>query len=156
MSQARRLFLSLITTFASLCLVGIASSLLAQTGARVLFSHGLPWTGELARLLAVWAALLGAAAGFENGELHRIDFLVRDLPRQIKTTVLLICWLAIAITLVLLIKAGIDMTSRALPQSSSAMEISMAWFYAAVPVAATLMALTHLADMFQMFSRDKS
>ena len=131
---------------ASALLLAVVVCLVAQIAARSLFSVGLPWSGELARFLAVWCALFGATAAFADGSLHRIELVVARLapPRQRLT--LWFCRLAVLATLVAMLVSGIMMTLRAAPQLSSAMQISMAWVYAALPTTAVLMLCSLVAD----------
>ena len=56
-----------------------------QVFARYLFSFSFRWTEELARLLTIYAALLGGTWGARRGELARVTVLVDRLsPKAIK------------------------------------------------------------------------
>ena len=129
--------LSVVT--AAVAFLLLLSSLFAGFVSRELFSHGLIWSDELARLSFVWCALFGATAAWSTDALHRIDLLTRDLrglPALLATAV---ANTLVGATLIYLIYYGWRMMSRALDQTTSTLEISGAWFYAPLPVAASLM-----------------
>ena len=129
--------LSVVT--AAIAFLLLLGSLFTGFVSRELLNHGLIWSDELARLSFVWCALFGATAAWSRDALHRIDLVTRDLrglPAMLTTAV---ANTLVAATLLYLIYYGWRMTSRALDQTTSTLEISGAWFYAPLPVAASLM-----------------
>ncbi len=51
----------------------------ASTTARYVFGNPLPWSDELAELLFIWLAVLGAVVALRRGEHMRLTFFVRGM-----------------------------------------------------------------------------
>ncbi|TVQ30097.1 MAG: TRAP transporter small permease subunit [Geminicoccaceae bacterium] len=127
----------------------VVGCLVLQVLGRTVFVRPWAWTGELARFAAVWAALLAAAAAYELAALHRVDVLVARLPSGLQAVTF---WLQLGLVLtvcVFLVFYGHAMVERTWNQRSSAMGVSMAWVYAALPVAALAMTATALKAGWQ-------
>lgn len=129
--------LSIATAAAAFVL--LLASLFAGFVSREWFAHGLIWSDELARLSFVWCALFGATAAWCDHALHRIDLLVRHLQDNSRRTSLWVCHGLIGMVQVYLIVHGWIMMQRALDQTTSTLQISGAWLYAPLPLAASLM-----------------
>lgn len=125
---------------AALFLAVIVFCVFGQFVGRSLFNVGLHWTAELARFAFVWCALMGAAAAAQSGALHRVDLLLRRLRPKARLRLEAVVLAVILATLAYLMFYGIRLTVRVADQTSSTMGISMAFVYAAVPVAAGCMA----------------
>lgn len=107
-----------------------------QVLARFVLSEPSTWTEELMRRLLVWCVMLGIAVAFRRGALVSVDLMLRTARGRWRDTVRwLITGSALAYLAVLLWQ-GIDLTTRVRFQSFAAMDISMAWAYAALPVGA--------------------
>ena len=106
----------------------------------------ISWSEELARFSMVWAALIGAALALERGSMHRIDLLAKRLPARMQRALGVLVDLVVAALIVTLIWKGAAWALRPYVrvQVSSALEISMSWVYAAVPVSGVLMLLSML------------
>lgn len=106
------------------------------------FRHPFDWPEEVARYLFVWVAMLGAALALERGAHFSIDLATARLPvaaaRRLGAAVDALG----AVFALVLAHQGALLAWRVRDQPSAALEISMAWPYAAIPVAAALMALT--------------
>lgn len=139
----KSLFLSLDRALTGLAM-WLACGLLAvisvlglwQVLARFVLSEPSTWTEELMRRLLVWCVMLGIAVAFRRGALVSVDLMLRTARGRWRDTVRwLITGTALAYLAVLLWQ-GIDLTTRVRFQSFAAMELSMAWAYAALPVGA--------------------
>ncbi len=111
-----------------------------QVVTRYVFRHPFDWPEELARYLFVWVALLGAALGVDRGAHFSIDLLTARLPPAAAARLAAAVDALLAAFAALLAWEGTLLAWGVRDQPSAAMEISMAWPYAAVPVAALLMA----------------
>lgn len=106
----------------------------AQVVARYVFDHALPWPEELAVFLFIWLTFLGASAATRDGTNPRVTAFIRMLPGPWSSRVEIF---AEALTLAFaafIAVTGADLTLRVIDQVSSAMQVSMALVYAAVPV----------------------
>lgn len=120
---------------------------------RYLLGNQARWSEELARLLMVWLAFLGAVLALARQEHLGVDLLLRklhpDARRIAELSVLLIVTLFAGVVLGY---GGLVLTwqrwqaSQLLP----ALGISKAWFYVAVPVSGVLMVFASLDQMMRV------
>ncbi|MFO7483232.1 TRAP transporter small permease [Oceanibaculum nanhaiense] len=137
---------------AALFLCLIVSCVFGQFFGRTVLNLGLHWTGELARFAFVWCGLLGAAAALQAGALHRVDMLSRRLSGVSRRLLEGLVLGLVLFVLAYLMFYGVRMTLRVVPQLSSTMEISMAWVYAALPVAVAGMILSTLLSLSRLMA----
>jgi TRAP-type C4-dicarboxylate transport system permease small subunit len=105
------------------------------------------WYDEVARLCFVWIIFLGAAVAVRRGTHFRVHLLVDRLgPRARRITDTLVTLIVIAFGLVL-VAGGVRMAPIAHRQLTDALELSMLWFYAALPVGGALMILFSLPHL---------
>ncbi|AUN95175.1 TRAP transporter small permease [Pseudazoarcus pumilus] len=136
-----RLLLRAEVTLSAMFLVVIVLCVSGQFVGRSVFGIGLHWTSETARFAFVWCTLLGGAAAWQDGVLHRVDVLLRALRGRARMWLEALVLVLVALALLYLIHYGIAITQRVATQTSSTLQISMAWVYAAAPVACALMLL---------------
>lgn len=113
-------------------------------GSRYLFGAQASWSEELARLLMVWLALLGAALAAREDRHLGLDVIVRTWPEDIQR----LGRLFVAV-LVILFAGGImtwgggQLVEQrfASGQTLPALGIARGWFYLALPVSGALMTL---------------
>jgi TRAP-type C4-dicarboxylate transport system permease small subunit len=111
-----------------------------------------PWTEELARFLLVWLVFLGAAVGCRRMQLISLDFVVKAVPgiagRLLRYLALALClWL-----FVLMVRYGTQfVTIIGRTEMSPVMQVSKAWVYWAMPVAAVLMIINTCAFALEAF-----
>jgi TRAP-type C4-dicarboxylate transport system permease small subunit len=127
---------------------------LLQVIYRYALARPLDWSEELARYLFVWISILGAALSVQCRGHFGMDFFFRMLPeRGRRFLIFLIYFLMGAVILVILLE-GIFLVQKTMAQRSPAMEISMGWAYACLPVGAGLMAL-HLVAIIMKEAVEK-
>ena len=111
-----------------------------QVLTRYVLQHPAAWPEEAARYLFVWVALLGAALGVDRGAHFSLDLLTSRLPHPAARRLAAALDLTCAAFAALLTWHGAQLAWRVREQPSAALEIPMTWPYAAIPVAALLMA----------------
>jgi TRAP-type C4-dicarboxylate transport system permease small subunit len=111
-----------------------------QVLTRYVLQHPAAWPEEAARYLFVWVALLGAALGVDRGVHFSLDLLTSRFPSPLARRLAAGIDLACAAFAALLAWHGATLAWRVREQPSAALEIPMTWPYAAIPVAALLMA----------------
>lgn len=114
--------------FAVMFVLGVATVFF-----RFVVESSLAFPEELIRYLFVWATALGSAVAYRRNAHAAIGILVDHLPSGLKRAALLIGTTASAMFFAILLYEGIGLSARVVPQISPALEISMAWVYAAVP-----------------------
>ena len=108
------------------------------------------WYDEVARLCFVWMVFLGAASAVRRGAHFRLHLLIdRFGPRLRRATDLLVGLLVVVFGGVL-VAGGVAMWPVARRQVTDSLELSMLWFYGALPVGGALMILFSLPHLWRM------
>ncbi|MEN8662958.1 MAG: TRAP transporter small permease [Lentimonas sp.] len=143
----------LVTVFGLLVAVvlwGVAS--------RYLLGDQASWSEELARLLIVWLALLGAALVSREDRHLGLDVLVRQWTEDVQS------WSRIFVHVVVLIFASVVMAWGGwhlvsqrfeLGQTLPALGIAKAWFYMALPVSGILTSMFSVEALIAAFAEPK-
>jgi TRAP-type C4-dicarboxylate transport system permease small subunit len=124
-----------------LLMTAITVIVFLQVITRYVLAYPFDWPEELARILFVWVALLGAVLAFRRAGHFSIEAFTAVLPPPLRRGVSLLLRATLLGFLLLVAYLGLDATLRVREQLSTAMEISMSYGYAAVPVSFALMAL---------------
>jgi TRAP-type C4-dicarboxylate transport system permease small subunit len=108
------------------------------------------WYDEVARLCFVWTVFLGAAVAVRRGAHFRLHLLIdRFSPRLRHATDLLVGLLVVVFGGVL-VAGGVAMWPVARRQVTDSLELSMLWFYGALPVGGALMILFSLPHLWRL------
>ena len=151
-----RRFSAVIETIAAVLIVAEICILLAGVVARYALHTPLIWTDEVASLLFLWLASLGAVVAFSRGEHMRMTALVAQLSPRARR---LLDSVAVAAAIVFL---GLNLGSaweHMLDESAittPALDISASWRVAALPVGLALMALMSLLRLAKTASRGEA
>lgn len=119
--------------------IAIAVLVLLQVFCRSFLNVSLSWTMELATFCFGWVVFLGAALGFKDKIHFSMDFTLTKLSPRLKKVLAIINNLLITGFTGIMVKYGFDVVMMAQYQSSPAMAISMAFFYATIPVSGIIM-----------------
>lgn len=133
-----------------LLMTAITVVVFLQVITRYVLAYPFDWPEELARILFVWVALLGAVLAFRKAGHFSIEAFTRLLPPVLRRGVSVLLRATLLAFLLLVAYLGLDATLRVREQLTTAMEISMSYGYAAVPVSFTCMAL----EMARVFWRE--
>lgn len=101
---------------------------------RFVIESSLAFPDEVIRYTFIWVVALGSAVAFRRNAHAAIGVVVECLPDGLKRLALLTATMASALFFAILLYHGTILTNRVVPQISPALEVSMAWVYAAVPV----------------------
>ena len=137
MTPAVRRLVELVSAGLMAAITGVVAF---QVLTRYVLQHPAAWPEEAARYLFVWVALLGAALGVDRGVHFSLDLLTSRFPSRVASGLAAGIDLACAAFAALLAWHGATLAWRVREQPSAALEIPMTWPYAAIPVAALLMA----------------
>lgn len=125
--------------FAGLLLAAITAVVSWQVAARQLLGFSPRWTEEIALLLMVWLAMVGAALGLRLGEHVGIEFLVQALSPRLRWWVLKGVELAVFGFSLFITLEGWDLTVASAAQTLPATKLPMAFLYAGIPVGGLVM-----------------
>lgn len=137
----RSLFTHPVEWACGLLMTAITVVVFLQVISRYVLAYPLDWPEELARMLFVWVALLGAVLALRRAAHFSIEALVNLLPVPARRGVSILLRVTLLAFLAGVAYLGLDAAIRVRDQLSTAMEISMSYGYASVPVAFALMAL---------------
>lgn len=106
------------------------------------FGAPVLWAIDVAMLLFIWCAFLGADAALRAHQHIIIDIVVRLLPRRAQRALLILHWSIMIAFLVTLVVLGTELTLLNVQRPMGDTEISYAYVTAAVPVGSLLMTIT--------------
>ena len=117
---------------------------------RYYFHWQLPWPEVIARYLMIWAAMLAVSSGIARREHIGLTAAIAMLPVGFRRALLILMdLLALALFLYVLFY-GIPFAQSGAPRQAMIFGMSLAPFYAAIPVAAAIAS----AQMFLVLIRD--
>ncbi len=112
--------------------------------ARYAFHHPLIWSDELASLLFLWLAMLGAVLALRRNEHMRMTALVNRAGAPLRRFVNDLALAAALAFLLAILAASLDYARNEAIVSIMSLDLSMAWRAAAMPVGIGLMIVTAL------------
>jgi len=99
----------------------------------------LAWSAELAQILLVWLTFMGAVAAIRRNRHLKIEDLLNRLPPASRRIVYRVINVVVSVFFVLMIWHGIGMTVTVAGQTTDALRVSAAFFYATIPIGFLLM-----------------
>ena len=124
--------------------------LLAGVISRYLFHNPLVWSDELASILFLWLAMLGAVVAFRRGEHMRMSTLVASAPPRWRTFFEAFA-VAVAIAfLALILHSSVEYAVDEAAVVTPAMEIPNIWRASAIPIGCALMLIFALLRLVRV------
>jgi TRAP-type transport system small permease protein len=108
------------------------------------------WYDEVARLCFVWMIFLGAAVAVRRGAHFRLHLLIDRFGASARRRVDLVVTVIVIAFAAVLVAGGVAIAPLARRQVTDALEISMLWFYGALPVGGALMILFALPQLWAL------
>jgi TRAP-type transport system small permease protein len=108
------------------------------------------WYDEVARLCFVWMVFLGAATAVRRGAHFRLHLIIDRFGRGARRATDLVVGLLVTGFGAVLVAGGIALWPVARRQVSDSLELSMVWFYGALPVGGALMILFSLPQLWRL------
>jgi TRAP-type C4-dicarboxylate transport system permease small subunit len=134
----------------SILFLVIATSLaLYQVTTRFVFGHPSTWSEVITRSAMVWSIFTGVAVAFRHGSMIAVEIIQRMLPPRLGLTLYLLASSLSVVFFAILFWQGWSMTERVMRQKLAALEISIAWVYAALPVGSVFTIIAVLACMLR-------
>jgi TRAP-type C4-dicarboxylate transport system permease small subunit len=139
---------SRLVEFAAASLVVAETALLgSNTVARYVFNTPFAWADELAQLLFIWLAVLGAAVALRRGEHMRLTAFVRHIKASRRAFIDAVAMMLTAAVLLAMILPGYHHFENLAVGTSPVMEINEGWRGSAVLVGCVLMLVTALQNL---------
>jgi len=111
------------------------------------------WYDEVARLCFVWTVFLGAAVAVRRGTHFRLHLLIDRFGARPRRAVDVVVTLIVMAFGGVLVVGGLAIAPIARRQVTDALEISMLWFYGALPAGGALMILYSLPQLWRLLHR---
>ena len=148
-SSAGRSVVAMIDALLGGCVEIVAAALVALeiailfggVVARYVFNHPLVWSDELASILFLWLAMLGAVIAFRRDEHMRMTAAVGSLPAPTRATFDLFATCAALAFLLLIAWPAYDYAQEETYITTPALGLNNAWRAAALPSGIALMAI---------------
>src|ERR1700746_888946 len=138
---------SIVAAVAAVLVVAEIIVLFSGVSARYLFHKPIIWSDELASILFLWLAMLGAVVAFQRGEHMRMTAFVGMASPNRRAFFDVLAIAAPLAFLVLVLHPAYEFASDEAFVSTPALEISSLWRAAALPVGRGLMLLVALLRM---------
>jgi TRAP-type C4-dicarboxylate transport system permease small subunit len=122
---------------------------LYQVGGRYLFGVGAIWIPDLTRLLFIWMVFLGTALMYQRKRHLVIDFVLLRLTGSVRRAVEAGIGVGMLVLAGVMAAAGWRIMRIRMDIPYTGLEIPTGYAYLAVPVAAFLMVLTSLANIWE-------
>lgn len=143
----------LLDAMCAVAMTAVVLITLFQVGNRFVLHLPVPWSEEVARFLAVWVVLLGAARCVREASHIEIDLFYAMLGARAQWLLSIVINL-LFLTLVVII---VDQSRTMLPiiarQTAPASQISMFWVYLAAPVSSGLIVFYLLENLWTLLRR---
>jgi TRAP-type C4-dicarboxylate transport system permease small subunit len=125
---------------------------------QVVFRYGLDsslsWSEELARYLFIWVIFLGTASATRHGQHMAVEALASVLPVSVRRPMAILVGIVSILFFGVVFYTGTLLTENAVPQMSTALEISVALVYIAAPIGAALTILHLINGIIQIAAGD--
>ena len=142
---------SVTTGFAlrlSIVFLLIATGLaLYQVTTRFVFGQPSTWSEVITRSAMIWSVFLAVAPAFREGSMIAVEIVQRVLPARLGFALYLAATASSLTFFAILFWQGWAMTLRVIPQKLAALEVSIAWVYAALPVGSVFIMIAVLGCM---------
>lgn len=149
-SKLDRLLGHLVEFPVAILVVAEVVILFAGIIARYVVHQPLIWSDELASILFLWLAMLGAVVAFRRGEHMRMTALVGMMNPQRRAFFDVVATVGAMAFLLFIVYPAYDYAHEETYITTPALEITNAWRAAALPVGAGLMIVSALIKLFQV------
>lgn len=130
-------------------------AVLLQISARYLPVAGLIWTEELARLTFIWFFFLSAALTLSKKKHLGIDFFYLKATKKLQYYLDILAQVVIFMFGIIITYYGIHLVGIVSIQKSPVLQLSLSYFYAAVPAAGVLFALISGLSIVKLYLMQK-
>lgn len=130
-------------------LVIAASLALFQVVTRFVFSSPSTWSEVITRSAMIWSVFLGVAVAFRHGAMISVEIIQQVLPPRLGLGLFLLANALSVVFFAFLFWQGWSMTERVMRQNLAALDISIAWVYAALPIGSVFIIIAAVACMIR-------
>lgn len=114
---------------------------LLQVTSRSIFDQPLTWTDEASRLMLIWLTFIGAGCLMARGRHLAVDAMMSLLPVRGRMLLEVVSNVFVIVVCAVVFFAGIGFVATVSRSASTALSISMFWFYGAALIGLALVCL---------------
>lgn len=148
-----RTLMRVYDTGALICFIAMMACVLLEVFTRNIVHIPTTWAEELSRFMCVWTVFLGAASAWARSTHIVINILPRRLKGLSKSVLQLFCQALSGIFLICVWVGAIYIMIIQYEAKTTAMEISISWFYLGLFVGTSGMLIFHFYQMLQSIRR---
>lgn len=137
-------FFTVVEGLAALLLVGEICILFAGIAARYVFHSPLIWSDELAQLMFIWLAMLGAVIALRRGEHMRMSTFVNKASPRVRAFLETFAMLAAIVFLACVLAPAYEYTADEHLMMMPGLDLPSSWRAGALPVGMALMLIAGL------------
>lgn len=130
-------------------LVIAAALALYQVTARFVFGSPSTWSEVITRSAMIWSVFLGVAVAFRHGAMIAVEVIQQALPPRLALMLFMVTNALSVLFFSILFWQGWAMAERVARQKLAALEISIAWVYAALPTGSVFIIIAILGCMIR-------
>ena len=123
--------------------------------ARYIFGSSNAGIDELSRLAFCWSVCLGSALAFRAGAHLGVTALVKNFKGGAKKTYDILLNVVLIVFMGAVLVAGLQMVKMGSMQYSEYLRMSMAYFYASIPVGAVFSILTFIENIYHVLTNSE-
>lgn len=139
-----------IALWGAIAFLVIAAGLaMFQVTTRFVFGSPSTWSEVITRAAMIWSVFLGVAPAFREGNMIALEIIQRALPRRLGLAVYQTSMVLTVVFFAILFWQGWSMALRVARQTLAALDMSIAWVYAALPVGSVFIILAVLGCMIR-------
>lgn len=131
-----------------------ASLAIYQVVMRFVFESPSTWSEVITRSSMIWSVFMGVAVAFRHGAMISVDVIQHALPPRLGLSLYMLANALAVVFFSILFWQGWAMTERVANQKLAALDISISWAYAALPVGSLFIVIAVLACMIRGFQGD--
>ena len=130
-------------------LVIAAALAMYQVTTRFFFARPSTWSEVITRACMIWSVFLGVAPAFREGTMISLEIIQRALPRRLGLALYQTSMVLTLAFFAILFWQGWAMSERVARQTLAALDISIAWVYAALPTGSVFILIAVLGCMIR-------
>lgn len=135
-------------------LIVAAALALFQVVTRFVFGNPSTWSEVITRSAMIWSVFLGVAVAYRHGAMIAVEIVQRVLPPRLGLSLFVFSNVLSIVFFAILFWQGWAMTERVANQQLAALNFSIAWVYAALPIGSVFIIIAIVAVIIRSVQGD--
>lgn len=139
----------LLDFFMIMGVLAIGLILLLQVASRYVLRYPFPWPEEMAGFIFVWLIFIGAKSVYDENKLINVSLLRNKLPTLLQKVLCIAMDIIVVICLIIMVIQGVNAVLLTVPRKTAALQISIAYINAALPIGFFLLSLSYVKNILK-------